>query len=176
MRKKKLSPFPYISHARKRAYATALAITGMHGRACQLAGVDRKTPNNPTWREDRELQEAIRAAKLMSAELIEDALYDRAVNGTTKQYGWYKGEAGGTYQEFDTTAAIFLLKGLHPEKYAERHEVRGVWANIDLKTLPDAIISRIGRGENPDAVLSSWVAELQARGEAPPAGLITPGD
>ena len=177
MRKKKLSPFPYIAHQRKRAYATAMAITGMHVRACELAGVDRRTPNTPYWRNDSELQEAIAEAKEMSAQLIEDALMTRAVDGTTRQTGWYQGEAGGEYQEFDTTAAIFLLKGLKPEKYADRQVSRSTSLNVsvDLKALPDSVISQLRSGVDYQTAVATWVAQLRADGQPVPAGLLGDG-
>ena len=74
VRRKNDSPFAHIRHSKKRAYATALAITGMKGRAAELAGVHKSTPNTKQWREDRELQEALRQAEQMVGDLIEDEL------------------------------------------------------------------------------------------------------
>ncbi len=66
--------------------------------------------------------------------------------------------------------AIFLLKGLRPEKYKERLEMRGALANLDLNLLPDEAIDRIANGEHVMSVLASMVPRAS---EALP-GLIAP--
>jgi hypothetical protein len=66
--------------------------------------------------------------------------------------------------------AIFLLKGLRPEKYKDRVEMRGALANLDLNLLPDEAIDRIANGEHVMSVLASMVPRA---GEHVP-GLLAP--
>ncbi len=53
--------------------------------------------------------------------------------------------------------AIFLLKGLRPETYQQRVQMRGALAHLDLSLLPDKAIERIANGEPVAAVLASTV-------------------
>ncbi len=175
VRRKKDNPFKHLQTTNKRAYCTALMITGMHGKACALAGIEKTTPFKDGWKEDAELQEAVRIAKEASMDHIEDAMYQRAVYGTLEPTGFYKGEVGEYVRRYDTTAGIFLLKGGRPEKYAERSEVRNttIFAGINLNLLPDSAIHRIGKGgESLDVVVTEWLAELRSQGQDPPAGLL----
>ncbi len=73
---------------------------------------------------------------------------------------WHrKGVAGGTIREYSDILAIFLLKGLRPDRYQERvgMEVRGTLAHLDLNRLPDHLLQRIADGEHPYAVIASAV-------------------
>ncbi len=44
--------------------------------------------------------------------------------------------------------AIFLLKGLRPEKFKERAEMRGALARLDISQLPDHLLQRVANGEH----------------------------
>jgi len=60
---------------------------------------------------------------------------------------------------------MFLLKGLRPEKYRERVEVRqSPLARIDMKMLPDHVLRRVVDGEHPYAVLASWLEQERLAG------------
>jgi len=48
-----------------------------------------------------------------------------------------------------------MLKGHVPDRYADRMELRGALANLDLARMPDWVIARIAAGEHPMAVLAS---------------------
>jgi hypothetical protein len=172
------SLFKEIRHPKKRAYVTALALTGNRTRAAELAGVERTTPYTRQWKEDEELQEAVRRAKEMAADRIEDELYRRGVEGVEKPTGWYKGKQGGYVKEYDTTAAIFLLKGLRPEKYAD-HQVAKTTrlnVNVDLKALPDQVIDKLANGADYYSTVAAWIAELREAGQPVPAGLLDSGE
>lgn len=82
--------------------------------------------------------------------------------------GWHKGQPGGYVREYSDVLLIFLLKGLKPEKYRDRLELKGTLANLDMDRLPDEAIHRLARGEHPLAVLASLAS-------AAPAGLLGPG-
>jgi hypothetical protein len=60
-------------------------------------------------------------------------------------------------REYSDLLTIFLLKGLRPERYKERVEMRGALANLDMNLLPDEAIDRIANGEPVMAVLASMV-------------------
>ena len=49
----------------------------------------------------------------------------------------------------------YILKGLKPETYRERVEVRESIANIDYNKLPSHLLQRIVDGEHPLSVLAS---------------------
>ena len=154
------SQFEEIRHPKKRAYVAALALTGNRTRAAELAGVHKTTPYTRQWKEDRELQEAVSRAREMAADCIEDELYRRGVEGFKEPTGWYKGKPGGYVTRYDTTAAIFLLKGLKPEVYADRHDVRSTsvahkldWAELAKTARGQQVIDRIIDGQHPDVAM-----------------------
>jgi hypothetical protein len=122
------------------------------------------------WRNDQVLQAAVAQAKEVAADLIEAEAYRRAVHGVEKPTGWYQGKPGAMVREYSDLLTIFLLKGLRPERYKERVEMRGALANLDLNLLPDEAIDRIANGEPVMAVLASMVPRA---GEAVP-GLLAP--
>jgi hypothetical protein len=119
------------------------------------------------------LQAAVREAEEATADKIEREAYRRAVLGVEKPTGWYQGEPGGVIREYSDTMAIFLLKGLRPEKYKDRLEMKGALANLDMNLLPDEAIDRIANGEPVTAVLASMVPRA---GEAVPGLLKAPSE
>ena len=94
--------FPKISHPKKRAFLAAFSRCGSLSQAAKRAKVDRRTHYN--WlREDPAYREAFRQATIEAGDALEDKMAELAHDG-------------------NVTAAIFLLKGLRPEKYRERYE------------------------------------------------------
>lgn len=61
------------------------------------------------------------------------------------------------------TMLIFTMKGMMPEKYGDRVELRGALAGLDISRLPHHLISRLAAGENPLEVLSSAAGEAIAQ-------------
>ena len=57
-------------------------------------------------------------------------------------------------RRYSDVLLIFTLKGLLPDRYRERVNVRGVLAHLDVGALPDALIARLAAGENPITVLA----------------------
>ena len=156
--------FPEIPHPKKRAYVMALAETGNRTEAAKAAGISRWTPYDPQWRDDKALQAALRLADEAAADLIESEVYRRAVHGWEEPVGWYMGQAGGMVRKYSDVLAIFLLKGLRPEKYRDRMELRGAFASLDVSQLPDELVARLARGEHPASVLSGWAEGAKALG------------
>ncbi len=123
------------------------------------------------WRSDAVLQAAVEQAKEAAADLIEAEAFRRAVEGWEEPVGWYQGRPGGMVRKYSDVLAIFLLKGLRPDRYKDRVEMRGAIANLDLNQLPDEAIERIARGEHIMSVLASMVPRA---GEAVPGLLALP--
>ncbi len=133
----------------------ALAETGTRTRAAAIAGVHRSVLYTPQWKEDRAFQAALKAAEEVAADRLEAEAWRRAVEGVERPVGWHKGRPGGTVCEYSDILLIFLLKGLRPEKYRERIELKGGLAHLDLRQLPDSLLERIANGENIMSVLAS---------------------
>ena len=96
-------------------------------------------------------------AQECAADVLEAEACRRAVEGVEKPVGWYKGEPGGYVREYSDILTIFLLKGLRPEKYRDRVEMRGALAHIDISQLPDHLLQRVADGEHILSVLASAV-------------------
>jgi hypothetical protein len=115
---------PDITHPKKRLFVLALAETGNRTQAAAVAGVSRFTPYSPPWRNDLALQAAVRQAQEAAADLIEAEAYRRGVLGWEEPAGWYQGRPGGMVRKYSDVLAIFLLKGLRPDRYKDRVEMR----------------------------------------------------
>ncbi len=74
------------------------------------------------------------------------------------------------------TVLIFLLKGTFPERHAERREVRGLLAKLDLNMLPNTLIQRIAAGEAIESVLAAGASEAGITPGELVRGALKPGD
>ena len=117
----------------------------------------KTTIYKPKWVNDKAFQAAVDRARLMSIDVLEDEATRRAVEGVEEPAGWYKGEPGGMVRRYSDTLLIFRLKGEAPQKYAERVQLSGGLATLNLDALPDELLERIARGEHPMSVLASAV-------------------
>ncbi len=151
----------------------ALAETGTRTRAAAIAGVHRSVLYTPQWKQDRAFQAALKAAEEVAADRLEAEAWRRAVEGVERPVGWYKGQPGGYVREYSDILLIFLLKGLRPEKYRERMELKGGLDRIDLRQLPDHLLERIANGEHSMRVLAS-VAPRREDGSVDSARLLPP--
>lgn len=79
-------------------------LTSPHiGHACEKAGIDRTTLRR--WRnEDKDLDAAVTVARDQGAEVLEDELVTRAMDG-------------------DTAALIFALKAYRRDKYGDKQQL-----------------------------------------------------
>jgi hypothetical protein len=112
-----------VRHPRKRAFLEAYATSGNITLAAESAGVGRAT--HYVWmRDDPAYAEAARIAKEISCDLLEAALRQRGM-GWTEPILNAQGEVVGHHRRYDTTSAIFLLKGARPHVYRERYEHSG---------------------------------------------------
>lgn len=125
--------------------------------AAQLAGYSRSTVYK-YYHEDPEFARQWVEAEKTSTEHLEEALYNRAVFGTTRiEPIVYKGKIIFTREitEYSDTAAIFLLKARNPDKYRERLEV-----NINWRQEARAL------GVNPDEYLQIMIDQARQQLEA----------
>lgn len=126
-------------HPQKRAFLAAIAETGNLTIAARAVGIDRR--RHYDWlANDREYEDEFREAMETAADLLEAEARRRAVEGVAEPV-FYQGKPVGAVRRFDSTLLIFMLKGIRPEKYRERSDVRGQfslsWAEM-LRRLDDA--------------------------------------
>jgi hypothetical protein len=146
-------------------FLAAYEVTGKVVRSARAAGVGRRTHYG--WLEDSEYRERFEEAHELWVESLEEEARRRAVEGVVKPAGWYKGVAGGTVREHSDGLLQTLLKAERPDKYADRLELKGVLAGLDMSRLTDEQIDRITRGEHPLAVLSSSADQQGQPGQLP---------
>lgn len=97
--------------------------------ACALAGYSR-TSVYEYRRNDPEFARRWKEAEQIATEHLEEALFNRAVFGTTRvEPLMHQGRIVATREitEYSDTAAIFLLKARNPDKYRERIEMTVNW-------------------------------------------------
>lgn len=119
--------FAEITDPHKRLYLSALAATGRYTAAAHAAAVTPRTAY--AWRQDQSdaaFQQAVEHAIKLSVERWEGELARRGFQGVEKPV-YQQGRLVGTLRDYDTTAAIFMLKGALPEKYRDNvdHRVSG---------------------------------------------------
>ena len=114
--------------------------------ACEGAGINRTTAYRERWR-DPEFAEAWDTAIEEGCDRLEEALFKRAVDGVERTI-FYRDTPIGEETSYSDTAAIFLLKGHRPQKYADRTDNRHMGpgggpiqhehaGQVDLKLLTD---------------------------------------
>lgn len=103
----------------------ALADCGNITKSCEKIGISRVTPY--LWRDkDEEFKKAWEEAEWIAAGLLEEEARRRALEGWDEPV-YQGGDLIGTIRKYSDTLAIFLLKGLKPERYREKfaHELTG---------------------------------------------------
>ena len=148
------SPFDEIKHPKKRAFLTAFAVLGTKVQAMRAVGLSNAVVYTKQWSEDREFQAALSRARTMAADVFEHEAFRRGVEGVEVAAGAYMGQPGWIERKYSDILLIFTLKGLLPERYRERVDLRASLAHIDLKQLPDELLARIAAGEHPFSVLA----------------------
>jgi len=87
-----------------------------------MTGVSRMTVWKAAKR-DAQFAQAMAEAREVGTERLEDALWERAVNGVLRTTYDGQGNVISEQRVYSDRAAIFLLKGRAPEKYRENHHV-----------------------------------------------------
>lgn len=105
---------------KKRAFITALGLTGNIREAARVAKIRRE--NHYDWmKADPEYVEAAKSAFKEAGDILEAEARRRAVEGVAEPV-FYQGQAIGAVRKYSDVLLIFLLKGVKPEKFRERHE------------------------------------------------------
>lgn len=113
----------FTVRGKKRAFLRGYAKYASIERAAHQTGISKSNHyywlgKDPQYKHDYEL------AKEVAADVLEDEVVRRAVEGVEEPTGWYKGEPGGHVKRYSDTLLIFMLKGMRPEKYRERYEAK----------------------------------------------------
>jgi hypothetical protein len=109
----------------KKAFLERFRLHGNISRACREVKIDRSTVYS--WQEDDdEFASGYRIAEIEATERLEEAAYERAINGVTQETPiYFRGQAIDSVvkTEYSDTLLIFLLKARAPEKYRDRVDV-----------------------------------------------------
>ncbi len=116
--------FPEIPEPKKRAYLAAYSVTANVVQACRMADIDPKTPYNWLRQKDEAYLAAWEAARSIAGDVLEAEAVRRAHDGVDRPV-YQQGRLVGYERIYSDTLLIFLLKGMRPEVYRERHELTG---------------------------------------------------
>ena len=103
-------------------FIEALRELGHVGDSCQLAKVSKQTVYNYR-RDDPDFAAAWDAAIEDAAWSLEDEAWRRCRDGVDKPI-IYKGMITGTMKEYSDTLLMFMLKGIKPDKFADKFILR----------------------------------------------------
>lgn len=116
----------FIKDKKKNDFLNALLKTGLRNKAAEMAGVTRQA--HYLWlKTDGEYAMQYEKVRTMLTDNLEDAAYERAVNGIERKI-YFKGEEIGTQTEYSDTLLALLLKANMPEKYKDKTETT---VNVD---------------------------------------------
>lgn len=112
---------------KKRAFLAAFSECGNITRAAELAEISRQA--HYEWlKDDPDYPALFAAADEQAGDRLEQEARRRAVEGTNKPV-FYKGGVCGTVTEYSDNLLMFLLKGVRPDKFAER-----IKQDVNVKT------------------------------------------
>lgn len=122
MGKGKDVPFGKIRHGKKRAFLVAYAELGNISEAAKAARCNRQSHLN--WlKRDGLYALAFKDAQEQAIDRLEKEAQRRAHDGVVEPV-YYQGKVVGGIKRYSDTLLIFLLKGLRPDKYRERYDMR----------------------------------------------------
>ena len=130
------------------------------------------------WRnnqpDDPEFMAALARAEKAGVERCEAELFRRGFEGYEKPV-YSNGHLVGTIREFDTTAAIFMLKGAKPDKYRDSWE-KGGNTNVQVNvTAGPSNLSQLSTSELEAKLERARAALLPAPPDGSPAVIdVTP--
>ena len=117
------------AQAKRAAFLSALADTGIILRACEVSDTPRT--NVYRWRKEPEFEAAFQSAIEEATERLELEARRRALEGTEKPV-YQGGQLVGYVREYSDTLLIFTLKALRPDKYRENAKIEHS-GGIDLQ-------------------------------------------
>lgn len=120
----------------KKAFLDRFRLHGNVSRACRETSINRADVYR--WKEhDEQFMLGWNVAEVEATEHLEEAAYERAVQGVTQETPiYFRGKAVDSIvkTEYSDTLLIFLLKARAPEKYRERVQMQH--ADAEGKRLP----------------------------------------
>lgn len=111
--------FDEIPDLRQRLFLEALSEIPRISRAAAKATVSMDQVSRWRKSDDQRFLQAFEVAFRMGVERAESELWRRGFEGVEKPV-YQSGRLVGTVREFDTPAAMFMLRGAMPEKYREK--------------------------------------------------------
>jgi hypothetical protein len=132
-----VSLFDGIGHRKKRAFLIAFTMQGTVLKAAETARVKR-TAHYHWLKTDPEYAEAFEEAERLSADLLADEAFRRAVEGVKKPI-YHKGEVVGYETVYSDVLLMFLAKARNRQKYDDR-AAAGVPPEINIKvSIPEEL-------------------------------------
>jgi hypothetical protein len=116
--------FPDIADPKKRMWMAAYAVTANIREACAAIGICERTAYYWRASPDPAFAEAMKVAEALACDRLEAEARRRAYDGVERPV-YQNGRLVGTELVYENTLLMFLLKGMRPEKYRERHEITG---------------------------------------------------
>lgn len=130
----------FVADKKKNDFLNALLETGLRNKAAEIVGISRQT--HYVWmKNDDEYAEKYEDVRLMLVDNLEDAAYERAVNGVERKV-YFKGEEVGTQTEYSDQLLVVLLKANMPEKYKEINKVE-LSGNVGIADALKAAMERV---------------------------------
>ncbi len=136
-----------VVHPKKIAAVVAFAHFGTMTAAAKSINV--KVGTIKSWMvNDQNFSDAIGRAREVAADVAEDEAYRRAVQGYLEPV-YQQGRQVGTIRKFSDQVLMFLLRGMKPDKYMERHQHDVIVDVADR--LQKARERALGRGKDDNA-------------------------
>ena len=160
-----------LTPARQVALVQAFAACGCVREACAKVGVSHEAVYALRRRPDAQsFRLAMDLALDGAADRVEDAVYNRAINGVEVPH-YYKGELVGTHRRYDERLALFILRYRKPARYGRhldrvdsvRHPERSALGMADMLTWVASDARREAAGARRQVV-----AELARDGDDEP--------
>ena len=130
-------------HTRLKAFIADLAMDGNITRAVRETGVARATVYR-LRAQDELFRNAMNRAQEIGAEGLLDEAKRRAYHGTDEPRFNAEGEEIGRITKYSDTLLIFLLKGLMPDTFRERHtHAVAVGGEVDLNVKVSPAVERL---------------------------------
>lgn len=156
--------FPEIPEPKRRAFLAALSVTASNVKACLMADIDAKTPYNWLKQKNEAFLAAYEAARQIAGDVLEAEAVRRAHDGVDRPV-YQQGRLVGYERVYSDTLLIFLLKGMRPEVYRERHELTGKGGPVAFQ-FAQFIEDAYARRQQAQLIEAATVPETEANDDA----------
>lgn len=153
---------------RKRRFLNLYAELGSVAKACKAASI-KDAGQVYEWRKnDPDFAKAWSELAERLGDVVEGALFDRAVNGVERTI-YFKGEPVGVERQYSDAGAMALLRGLKPDRYREA----GGAVNVNVGNFGVAIMPATALSEDEWEKQATQLTQMQNRVAA---GIIIEGE